>query len=350
MEIAIVSMLVLSAFTQAAMVKFNVIAPGETTVQVSVNGQVTALSTINSTIPLFTGSAEAGSDNKYKYIASGRAEGFERTLPTGNSTYNDFLGHPITCADTSELPWRTRKSLGLTMSERKQGIFDVNYIPTIFVNGSKADFDSLITTSVSIKIPVTLTIVLADEVKTISNAEIFINGVGKKNSKQSWNFRLLTGTIYQERNLFRLHYHGEDLAWLHGKLYADVGRVTRSYTHGFNAVRMFINGDAIGDFSLLDDITEYSCDAMFLTDKPLGNSNAPVDAAYFDSFAYSLNDPEYYPMLLNKSASINSITALICKKLRNTTKTNDDTIAEIDKMLDLIQHIQLTYLRNLTGN
>jgi hypothetical protein len=111
MKIAIASLLALSAVAQAAMVKFSVIAPGETTVQVSVNGQVTALTAADPTIPVFTGSAETGADKKYKYVAGGRTESFERTLPTGTSTYNDFLDRPITYADIPELPWPIEKDV-----------------------------------------------------------------------------------------------------------------------------------------------------------------------------------------------------------------------------------------------
>lgn len=73
--------------------------------QVSVNGQNVALTAADPTIPVFTGKAETGSDTKYKYVVAGKAEPFDRALPTGASTYNDFYERPVTYANIPELPW-----------------------------------------------------------------------------------------------------------------------------------------------------------------------------------------------------------------------------------------------------
>ncbi|KAF9128739.1 hypothetical protein BGW39_004800 [Mortierella sp. 14UC] len=354
MKIAIASMLALSAVAQAAMVKFNVIAPGETTVQVSVNGQVTALTAADPTIPVFTGSAETGADKKYKYVAGGRTEGFERTLPTGASTYNDYLDRPITYANIPELPWPIEKDPQWTRSGPKQAIFDSNYIPTIFVNGPKPDLDSLVATPTSTKIPVTLTIVLANEVKTLSNVDFGIHGAGKKknNAKQSWNFRLPKGTVYQERSFFKLRHQEEDPTQIREKLYADIGRALGSYTNEANMIRMFINGDAFGTFNLLDDITDYSyIDAMFYAGKPPASYGALFDGASGASFAYSPTGAEYYSWITNPANPIDPTTiGPLCEAWSKTDKTNDAAVAEIDKMLDLDQYIRLMVLEYLTGN
>jgi len=99
-------MLALAAVAQAAQVTFRVVAPGAASVSVLVNGQQTALSAADPTVPYFTGVAETGADSKYKYQAGGVAETFDRPLLAGRtSTQNDFINRPVTYADIPALPW-----------------------------------------------------------------------------------------------------------------------------------------------------------------------------------------------------------------------------------------------------
>ncbi|KAF9143314.1 hypothetical protein BG015_000469, partial [Linnemannia schmuckeri] len=169
MKIATIpALLALSAVAQAALVKFSVIAPDAATVEVQIGGKNTALTRPDANVPLYTGQAETGAETKYKYVAAGRAEAFDRTIPTTGATYNEFLDRPITYANIPELPWPIEKDPQWTRAAPKQAIFDTNYIPTIFANGPAADLDSLVATPTSTKIPVTLTIVLANEVKTLN--------------------------------------------------------------------------------------------------------------------------------------------------------------------------------------
>lgn len=53
-----------------------------------------------------------------------------------------------------------------TRSGPKQSIFDTNYIPTLWVQGDKASLDKLISTPTLDKQSVTLTFILANEIKT----------------------------------------------------------------------------------------------------------------------------------------------------------------------------------------
>lgn len=107
--------LALAAAVQAAQVTFRVVAPGASSVSVLVNGQQAALTAADPTIPYFTGVAETGADTKYKYLAGGVTETFDRTLPTAGrtSTYNDFINRPITYANIPELPWPIEKDVGV---------------------------------------------------------------------------------------------------------------------------------------------------------------------------------------------------------------------------------------------
>lgn len=110
---AIPALLALSAVAQAALVKFSVIAPGATTVEVSIGGKATALTKADPNVPLYSGQAETGAETKYKYVAAGKAETFDRALPTGAATYNDFIDRPITYANIPELPWPIEKDVSV---------------------------------------------------------------------------------------------------------------------------------------------------------------------------------------------------------------------------------------------
>ncbi|KAG0367336.1 hypothetical protein BGX24_003278 [Mortierella sp. AD032] len=357
MKIAIASMLALSAVAQAALVKFNVIAPGEKSVQVTVNGQTTTLTCADPlTIPVFTGSVETGADKKYKYVAGGRAEAFERDLPTGASTYNDFLDRPVTYANIPELPWPIEKNPQWTRSGPKQAIFDTNYIPTIFVNGEIERMKALVANPEKYKLPITLTIVLANEVKTISAVDWGIHGAGKKNNndKQSWNFRLPKGEIYQERSFFKLRHMEEDPTQIREKLYADIGRAMGSYTNEANMIRLFINGEGFGTFTLLDDITDYSyISAMFHAGKPPATYGPLFDGGSGASFAYTEDIQPYYSWVSNVQQQLFDPPTYIkplCQAWSTTDKTNDAAIAEFEKQFDVDQHIRLMVLEYLTGS
>jgi hypothetical protein len=356
MKIATIStLLALSAVAQAALVKFSVIAPDAATVEVSVGGKLTALTKADPNVPYYTGSAETGADTKYKYVAGGRTEAFDRALPTGASTYNDFLDRPITYANIPELPWPIEKNPQWTRQAPKQPIFDTNYIPTIFANGPAADLDSLVATPTPTKIPVTMTIVLANEVKTLNAVQFGIHGAGKKknNSKQSWNFRLAGTESYQARTFFKLRHQEEDPTQIREKLYADVARAMGTYANEANMVRLFINNQAFGTFNLLDDTTEYSyISAMFYGGKPPAQYGALFDGASGASFAYSPTGAEYYSWITSKDNPVDPAAEIgpLCELWSKTDKASDVAIAEVDKMLDLDQHIRFMVVEYLTGN
>jgi hypothetical protein len=65
-SLAIISASLLLAVSDAATVKFNVIAPGATDVKVSVNGQQVSLTASIQDVPYFSGDAEVGSSKDYK--------------------------------------------------------------------------------------------------------------------------------------------------------------------------------------------------------------------------------------------------------------------------------------------
>ncbi|KAF9084560.1 hypothetical protein BGX27_003762 [Mortierella sp. AM989] len=315
--------LALAAIAQAAQVTFHVIAPGSTTVQVSVNGQLTALTAADPTIPVFSGAAETGADTKYKYVAGGVTETFDRALPTGRTeTYNDFLNRPVTYADIPELPSPIEKNPTWTRSGPKQPLFDTNYIPTIFVNGNPSDLNGLIVNPAKDKFSVTLTFVLASEVKTFTNIRFGIHGAGKKknNAKQSWIWELAPNDTYQNRNFFKLRHQEEDPTQMREKLYADISRAMGTYANEANMIRFFINNEAMGTFNIPDDITQYSYPpAKFYAGKPPAQMNALFDGASGASF-------------------------------HKTDKANDAAIAEVGKLFDIDTYMRFMVLEYLTGN
>lgn len=126
-SLALVASLASSAL--AAQVKFSVIAPGGSNVQVSVNGQNVALTAADPTVPVFTGTAETGSDTKYKYVVAGKTEPFDRALPTGASTYNDFFDRPVTYANIPELPWPIEKDVSVFRMKIEMNCFNCLFPP-----------------------------------------------------------------------------------------------------------------------------------------------------------------------------------------------------------------------------
>ncbi|KAG0356969.1 hypothetical protein BG005_004054 [Podila minutissima] len=351
-SLALVASLASSAL--AAQVQFSVVAPGGSNVQVSVNGQNVALTAADPTIPVFTGKAETGSDTKYKYVVAGKAEPFDRALPTGASTYNDFYERPVTYANIPELPWPIEENPQWTRSGAKQPLFDTNYIPTIFVNGDAGQLNSLIATPVADKSTVTLTVVLANQVKTFTNVQFGIHGAGKKknNAKQSWNWRLNAGESFANRDFFKLRHMEEDPTQIREKLYADVARALGTYVNEANMVRMFINGEGFGTFNLLDDITEYSFPkAMFYDGKPPAQMGALFDGASGASFAYDPTGLAYYSWIKNPlSPEEPTAVAGLCEAWNKTVKTDDAAIAEIDKQIDLDQFMRFMVVEYLAGH
>ncbi|KAG0330304.1 hypothetical protein BGZ99_005998 [Dissophora globulifera] len=355
MKLSLALWALLAASSQAAQVTFHVVAPGATTVQVSVNGQLTAMTASDPSIPYFSGIAETGADTKYKYVAGGQAEAFDRALPSGRTeTYNDFLGRPVTYADIPELPWPITTNPQWTRSGPKESLFDSNFIPTIFVSGNPTDLNALISNPVNTTYAATVTFILANEVKTFTNTGFGIHGAGKKNNnaKQSWIFRLASGDTYQNRSFFKLRHQEEDPTQIREKLYADISRAMGTYAGYANMVRLYINNDGFGTFNLLDDVTDYSyIRAMFYGGSPPAQLGGLFDGASGASFQYSPTGDGYYSWIQNpQSPEDPTAVGPLCQLWNTTDKTNDAAIAEVDKQLDLDMFMRFMVLEYLTGN
>ncbi|KAF9203297.1 hypothetical protein BGZ49_006557 [Haplosporangium sp. Z 27] len=347
--------LALAAIAQAAQVTFNVIAPNVTTVQVSVNGQLTTLNSADPTSPIFSGAADTGSDTHYKYVAGGVSEAFDRQLPSGSSaTFYDFLNRPVTYADIPELPWPIENNPQWTRSGAKQSIFDSNYIPTIFVNGNANDLNSLIANPTNVTYAVNVTYVLANEVKTFTNVTFGIHNPGKKsnNAKQSWQWQHSPNDTYQKRSHFKIRHQEEDPTQIREKLYADISRAMGTYANEANMVRFYINNDAFGTFNLLDDVIQYSYPyAMFYDGNPPAQMGALFDGASGASFQYDPTGNAYYSWIMNAdSPETSQAIGPLCQLWNQTDKTNDTAIAQVDAIFDLDYFMRFMVLEYLTGN
>lgn len=345
----------LVASVEAAKLTYRVVAPGSTSVQVSVNGRLTELKASDASVPYFTGTTDGEESEMYKYVVNGTPEAFDRKFPAGRTaTFNDFLNRPVTYANIPELPWPIEEEPQWTRMAPKHDLFDTNYIPTLLVNGNTNDLNSLITNPTSTKYPVTMTVVMVDKVVTYKNVMFGIHGAGKKknNAKQSWNWRLATGDKLAYRTFFKLRHMEEDPTQIREKLYADISRAMGTYANEANMVRMFINNEGFGTFNLLDDITDYSYPAaMFYAGNPPAKMGALFDGGTGASFAYDPTGAGYFSWVKNLE-SPEEVTAIgpLCEAWANTVKTNDAAIAEFGKMFDIDRFLRFMVMEYLAGS
>ncbi|KAF9570257.1 hypothetical protein EC968_002028 [Mortierella alpina] len=340
----------MEASVNAAKVNFRVIAPGASTVLVSIKDQSTALRASNSKVPYFTGDAEADDGAKYKYVVDGVYEPFERRLKPGVSkTRNDFFNRPVTYADIPQLP--TVFEPLWERSGPKQALFDSNYIPTIWVLGDRDAFNSLIQEPHREWIKdTTVTFFTADAQKTFTGVNFGIHGAGKKNNnaKQSWRWELTGDDSYANRNYFKLRHMEEDPTQIREKLYADAARALGTYANEANMVRLYINGVGFGTFNLLDDITQYSYPkAMFHAGTLPEPKGALFDGRSGASFA-----PDTSGWVKNPE-SPEDVTAILplCEKWSEVDKSDDNQIKEFsNEFFEVDQFLRFMVMEYLTGH
>ncbi|KAL1930961.1 hypothetical protein VTP01DRAFT_10098 [Rhizomucor pusillus] len=342
------------ACIQAGSVTFRVIAPGSTDVKVSINGQQSQLTQQDPNIPYFIGQAELSNDAKYKYVAGGTEEPFDRTLDKGrSSTRNDFFNRSVTYANIPELPWPIKDKPQWTRGGSQAAIFDTNYIPSIFIVGDKAEMDNLVKNVPADLYNVQFTIITAEDVQTFNNCSFGIHGAGKKhnNAKQSWKWSLPQGQYLANRNYFKLRHMSEDPTQMREKLYADILQAMGTYANEANIVRFFINGVGFGTFNMLDDIPEYSyINAMFYNGKPPQQMGPLYDGASGADFQYHENADGYSSWKPNaQSPEDYSALSPLCKKLNETDPQNDAQVNELGEMFDIDQFIRFMVMEYLAG-
>ncbi|KAF9971017.1 hypothetical protein BGZ73_006098 [Actinomortierella ambigua] len=346
----------LAASVRAAQVNFRVFAPNVTKTEVSINGQLTVLTAADPNIPYFTGKAEAPDGATYKYVFEGQPETFDRQLGAGYTmTWNDFAHRPISYADIPELPWPIEERPQWTRGGTPHSLWDTNYIPTLWVQGDNTTLFELIGAPSDKKIPVTLTVVLADEIRTFKNVTLGIHGPGKKNNnaKQSWNMQLSPSDTLANRDFFKLRHMEEDPTQIREKLYADILQAMGTYVNEANMVRYYINGYGMGTFNLLDDITQYSFPrAMWYNGKPPAQMGALFDGASGASFEYDASGQKKYDSFKPNPDSPENYQAIdeVALAFKNAVKTDDNQIAEVDKLIDLDYFMRFMVMEYLTAH
>ncbi|KAL0097534.1 secreted coth spore-coat protein domain-containing protein [Phycomyces blakesleeanus] len=346
----------LVACTEASPVTFRVIAPGATgNAQVSIDGKVTDLTASDADVPYFTGSVEAGTSGKYKYVVNGQAESFDRTLETGrNATRNDFFSRPVTYANIPKLPWPITENPQWTRGGSNQEMWDDNYIPSIFMTGDAAELSDLVANVPATMSTVKFTFIGPETVRVYNGCSFGIHGAGKKknNAKQSWKWSLPAGQTIDNRNYIKIRHMEEDPTQLREKLYADILRAMGTYANQANMVRLFINGEGYGTFNMLDDVADYSyIDAMFYNGNPPATKGPLFDGASGASFAYSAED-DFYSAFKPNVDSPQDYTAIkpLALEFSQTDVTSDAAIEAFSKKFDVDQFLRFMVMEYLTGH
>ncbi|CDS09944.1 hypothetical protein LRAMOSA02621 [Lichtheimia ramosa] len=347
----ILDLLFLAAIARA--VTFRVVAPGATDVQVSVNGQLTKLTATDPNVPYFTGDANASPGSKYKYVAGGNAEPFDRTLEDGrDKTRNDFFNRSVTYANIPKLPFPITEN-NWSRSGKEAPMFDSNYIPTIFITGNPADMENLIKT-----VPATLyndtkfTFIGPEEVLVYENCSFGIHGAGKKrnNNKQSWRWMLPKGQNIYNRNYIKLRHGEEDPTQMREKLYSDILQAMGVYVGDANIVRFYINGQGMGTFAMIDDVQQYSyINAVFYDGKPPQQMGPLFDGASGADF--QLSTDQYSSWIPNPASPEDSnALAPISQQINSTDYKDDNQVANLSKAIDVDHFMRFMVMEFLTGH
>jgi hypothetical protein len=354
-----ISLFAISAFllatTQAATVTFNVISPDSKSVAVEVNGKRTELKAPKSNVPYYSGSVDVGSATSYKYVADNKGESFNRNISSGTEkTFNEFYGRPITYNNLPALPRPLDNDKQWTRADSDPRIFDINYIPTVFVNGDQKEMDNLVHNLKKDKYPVELTLIGKDYVETYNNVTWFIYGAGKKKNpaKQSWGWNMSPGDYIDHRDQFKARHMEEDPTQMREKLYADCLRAMGTYANEANMLRIFINGEGFGTFNLLDNTQTYSyIRSMFYGGNPPSKMGPLYDGSTGAGFQY-IEDPYDYGSFQPVDGSPEGSEAIypLAKAFNQTNVKDDKSIAAFNETFDIDQYMRFMVMEYLTGS
>ncbi|KAI7905961.1 coth protein-domain-containing protein [Cokeromyces recurvatus] len=344
----------LLATASATIIQFNVVSPNSTNVKVNINGKSTSLDAVIPHVPFFSGFVEVGSATTYNYVADNVTEKFSRNLPSGNSTYNDFFGRSITYANITALPRPLDNGKEWTRADKDHPIFDINYIPSLFVYGKQEEMDHLIKKVPKHQVTTEVTFIGKDFIRTFTNVTFGVAGAGKKNnpSKQQWKLELSPGIRFNNRRHFKLRNMEEDPTQMREKLYADCLRAMGTYANQAIMVRFFINGQGMGTFNMLDDIKKYSyIEAVFYGGNPPAQMGPLYDGSTGASFAFNPDPYDYGDYQPNKySPEPSTAVYNLTKAFNETDITNDNSINKFGEMFDIDQFLRFMVMEYLGGS
>ncbi|ORZ24092.1 coth protein-domain-containing protein [Absidia repens] len=342
--------LTLSALAQAVLgAQFKVIAPGAESVEVSVNGQNTKLTAPDGDVPYFVGDADGADNTKYKYVVNGQAESFDRTL-SGNSTKNDFYDRPVTYANIPALPQAIEKD-NWTRAIEPGAIWDINYVPSVFIQGNQDDMDSLVKDLSKNIYKAKITFIDADDVHTYEGADFQLHKPGKKNNnaKQSWKWRLPEGDLLNGRDFFKIRHMEEDPTQMREKLYADILRSMGVYAPQANMIRFFINGEGFGTFNMLDDIPEYSyIQSVIYGGKPPNKMGPLFDGASGASFKDDQTNLDAFQPGVN-STDDKALIGEVSKNLASLDVNDDAAVQAFSKKFTVDQFLRFMVMEFLAA-
>ncbi|KAI8990172.1 coth protein-domain-containing protein [Pilobolus umbonatus] len=354
--LAAISSSLLFVLTQTAAFQFNVIVPGATDVKVLVNGQQTALATSIPDVPFYQGEVDIGTATEYKYVVGGVEEAFTRALDnTQQSSLNDFHNRPVTYANIPALPYPIEKDPQWTRKAPPTGIWDPNYIPTVFITNDPVAMNDIIVNVPKTKLQSKLTFIGSNFVFNFDGVTFGLHGAGKKknNKKQSWNWELKSGDSLGDRTFFKLRHMHEDPTQIRERLYTDVLHALGTYGNEANMIRLFINGEGFGTFNMLDDISKYSyVNAMFHNGVAPAQVGLLYDGMGGADFLYHPGNPDGYSSFAPAEGSPEGYVAIdaLAKAFNETNVADDAAVAAFEQVFDVDQFFRFMVMEYLSAH
>ncbi|KAF9283154.1 hypothetical protein BGZ68_005512 [Mortierella alpina] len=267
----VLGLTLLSTFTLANSVTFYVVGyPNNSdTFGVSINGQITRLSTTPVTLPLWSGtvadvpSSASSPEITYKYVAldsTGQVvkteENFQRSLDKNAvQTAYDVFDREVTKTRLPDIPlvydpWH--------MSKTK--IFDDTVIATIHVVGDQKQFESMLQKPEGAP-PMKVTFRYIND-KLVHNVDNVTFGISGKSStefnKQAFRFDFETehNQTFFSRPHIKLRSQTQDPTFMREKLFIDMLNVVGIPTQQGAWVRLYMNSQPVGLYLMVDDISK----------------------------------------------------------------------------------------------
>ncbi|KAF9585462.1 hypothetical protein BGW38_002288, partial [Lunasporangiospora selenospora] len=301
---------------------------------VLIDGQLTKLTTSDTTFPLWSGTvAGASASTSYKYVhldPTGNKiseEAFSRTLKDAKAikTPNEFFDRPVFYEKSTDLPNVPQVYKPWVMSP--SDAFNDADIATFHLTADGAAFDGLQQKPLdAVPIKANVRYINRDVVLTIPNVTFAPSGKSSMEfNKLAWrlSFDKKLGQKFFSREDIKLRSETSDPTIIREKVYIDVLNAMGLPTQQGVWVRLFVNSRPVGLYLMVDDIGKQFLKETIHHGEPkvekgsLWQMNAPVVETQAD-FQYLGPDAATYPK--------------DCYKLKNA-KVN----ATVDPMVQLIQ-------------
>ncbi|KAI8060358.1 coth protein-domain-containing protein [Gongronella butleri] len=264
------SMLTMAVSLVQADVNYAVVAfpPSGGTVAVSVDGQTHPLSADSQVPNLFKGTAPSGSS--YQYVLNNQPETPKRTLANGaSSTGNEFFNRTHTTVDVPSLPQAYNPVYPPLFTNMNKS----NEVATIILNVNQSAWDALIQAPTQkLKANVfSFAYVSNQEVYTFANTpSISTSGQSTKDfAKQSYSIDFTdyvpkggNKPLFYGRTVVKLRAESTDPTQVREKLYLDCLAAAGATTLSGSFVRLFVNNEPYGLYTLMDDISTHTVDNM----------------------------------------------------------------------------------------